>query len=59
MPYKGEGIQLIYASYSWEMELNVDFDTSLDNVYAWNGMRDKEGKVDSLEVYLGNDEISR
>jgi hypothetical protein len=28
-------------------------------VYAWNGMRDKEGKVDSLEVYLGNDEISR
>jgi hypothetical protein len=40
------------------MELNVGFEASLYNEYAWNGMRDKEKQVNSLEVDLGNDETS-
>jgi hypothetical protein len=40
------------------MALNVDLDTSFDNMYDWKGIWEKTVEVNSTKAYITNDETS-
>lgn len=47
---------IIYASYSWEMGLNLNLDALFDNMWNRKGIREKTGEVNSTKAYMTHDE---
>jgi hypothetical protein len=45
--------------FSWRYVNCAGYDSSPASMYDWKGVREKAGEVDSTNVYVRSDEISR